>query len=162
MSNYGMSNYIVRTMADGTAITANGVEGKSASYLITGNTVAVGDILQLFARVDRTVDAAVTFIVNIYINTSDSLAGASLLATSTTTGTAQDTMDLGRIFIVKSSTNTQGLSNAQSTQLRYVVPTGAFTETNINWTVDQYLIIALTNNGAGQTVLAKGMLVLKY
>jgi hypothetical protein len=69
---------------------------------------------------------------------------------------------MGRLFIVKSATVTQGLSNTQSTALRYVVPTAAFTETNIDWTVNQYIIIALTNNGAGQTVLAKGMLILKY
>lgn len=149
-------------MADGTAITANGVEGKSASYLIQANTIVVGDILELFARVERSVSGAVTFVVNIYVNTSDSLIGANLLATYTTISNSISLVDLGRIFIVKSTTNTQGLSNTQSTQLRYVIPTGAFTETNIDWTQNQYIIVALTNNGAGQTVLAKGMLILKY
>lgn len=157
----GMSNYIVRTMTDGTAITSNGVEEKSSSYLITANTVAVGDILEMFVRTDRNVDGGVTYTVDIYINTSDSLTGASLLAMFTTSAT-QDNIDMGRLFIVKSATVTQGLSNTQSTALRYVVPTAAFTETNIDWTVNQYIIIALTNNGAGQTVLAKGMLILKY
>ena len=157
-----MSNYIVRSMADGTGITANGVEGKSASYLIAANTVAVGDILEMFARTDRSVDGGAIYTVDIYINTSDSLAGASLLAMYTTDSTARDNVDMGRWFIVKSSTVTQGCSNAQSTPARYVVPTVGFTETNIDWTVDQYVIIALTNNGAGQTVLAKGMLILKY
>lgn len=159
--SYGM-DYVVRTMADGTAITANGVEGKSASYLLSANSVTVGDILELFARIDRTVTGGVTFIVNIYVNTSDTLAGASLLSTYTTDATTRSSVDLGRFFIIKSSTVTQGLSNTQSTNLRYVVPTGAFTETNIDWTVDQYVMIALTNNGPGQTVLAKGMLILKY
>lgn len=162
MSNYGMSNYIVRVTADGADITANGVEGKSSSYLISGNTVTVGDILEMFARVDRSVDGGVTYITNIYVNTSDTLTGASLLASYTTDATARDNVDMGRWFIIKSSTVTQGCNNAQSTQLRYTTPTGAFTETNIDWTVDQYIIIALTNNGAGQTVLAKGMLILKY
>jgi len=159
--NYGMSDYVVRTMADGTAISTNGVETKSASYLISANSVVVGDILEMFARMNRSA-GAVTFTATIYINTSDTLAGASLLATYTTDATSRSSSDLGRFFVVKSSTITQGLNNTQSTNSRYIVPTGAFTETNIDWTVDQYVIIALTNNGAGQTVLAKGMLILKY
>ena len=162
MSNHGMSNYIVRSMVDGTAITSNATEEKSSSYLIAANTVAVGDILEMFARIDRSVDGGATYTVDIYINTSDSLAGANLLAMYTTDATVRDNVDMGRWFIVKSSTVTQGCSNAQSTQLRYVVPSVGFTETNIDWTQDQYVIIALTNNGAGQTVLAKGMLILKY
>lgn len=157
----GMSNYIVRTMADGTPVSSNATEQISASYLIAANTVSVGDFLELFARTDRTVDNNVTYTVDIYVNTSASLIGASLLAMFTTVAT-QDNIDMGRLFIVKSATVTQGLSNIQSTALRYVGPIAAFTETNINWTVDQYVIIALTNNGAGQTVLAKGMLILKY
>ena len=158
----GMSNYIVRTMADGTPVSSNATEQISASYLIAANTVSVGDFLELFARTDRTVDNNVTYTVDIYVNTSASLIGASLLAMCTTISATQDNIDMGRLFIVKSATVTQGLSNIQSTALRYVVLIAAFTETNINWTVDQYVIIALTNNGAGQTVLAKGMLILKY
>jgi hypothetical protein len=149
-------------MADGTAITSNATEEISSSYLIAANTVSVGDFLEMFARAERTVDNSVTYTVNVYSNTSASLAGANLLLTYTTDATARDIADIGRFFIVKSSTVTQGLSNTQSTLLRYVIPTAAFTETNIDWTVDQYVIIALTNNGAGQTVLAKGMLILKY
>lgn len=156
-----MSNYIVRTMADGTSVSSNATETLSSSYLISANTVAVGSFLQMYARVDRSVDNAVTYTVKIYANTSAALAGATLLAQYTTSA-AQDNVDMGRWFIVKSSTVTQVIDSAQSTVTRFVVPTGSFTEANIDWTVDQYFIISLTNNGSGQTVLAKGMLILKY
>lgn len=160
--SYGMSNYIVRTMADGTSVSSNATETLSSSYLISANTVAVGSFLEMYARVDRSVDNAVTYTVKIYANTSATLVGATLLAQNTTTTTAQDNIDMGRWLIVKSSTVTQVIDSAQSTVTRFVIPTGAFTEANIDWTVDQYFIISLTNNGSGQTVLAKGMLILKY
>lgn len=159
----GMSNYIVRSVADGTSITSNATEEISSSYLISANTVTVGSFLEMFTRISRTVDGGVTFTIKIYANTSVSLVGANLLATATTTNTAQDSVDFGRWLLVKSSTVTQLSSpNTQSTQLRYVIPTATFTEVNIDWTVDQYLIVTLTNNGAGQTILAKGMLILQY
>lgn len=157
-----MSNYIVRTMADGTAITSNATEEISASYLIAANTVSAGDFLELFARAERSIDNNVTFTAKIYVNTSASLIGANLLATYTTDSIMRDSVDYGRWFLVKSATVTQGFSNTQSTQLRYVVPGVTFTETNIDWTVNQYIIVTITNNGAGQTTLAKGMLILKY
>ena len=159
----GMSNYIVRTMADGTAISSNATEEISSSYLISANTVTVGSFLEMFGRVERSVDNAVTFTVKIYTNTSVSLIGATLLATYTTDSTSRDNVDFGRWLLVKSSTVTQlSTPNNESTQLRYFIPTTTFTEVNIDWTVDQYFIISLTNNGSGQTVLAKGMLILKY
>lgn len=158
----GMSNYIVRSVADGTSITSNATEEISSSYLISANTVTVGSFLEMFTRISRTVDGGVTFTIKIYANTSVSLVGANLLATATTDNVTRDSADIGRLFIVKSATNTQGMLNSQSTHLRYVVSSGAFTETNIDWTVNQYIIISLTNNGSGQTVLAKGMLILKY
>lgn len=158
----GMSNYIVRSVADGTSITSNATEEISSSYLISANTVTVGSFLEMFTRISKTVDGGVTYTIKIYANTSVSLVGANLLATATTDNVSRNSADIGRLFIVKSATNTQGMLNSQSTPLRYVVPSGAFTETNIDWTVNQYIIISLTNNGSGQTVLAKGMLILKY
>lgn len=163
MSNFGISNYITKITADGISVSSSATEEKSSSYLIPANVVIAGDILEMFCRTDRTVNGGATYTVKIYSNTSDTLIGAQLLATYTTAVTTAFSIDLGRIFVVKSSTVTQGLNNSQSNNLRYFAsPTTAFTETNIDWTVDQYIIVSLTNNGAGQTVLSKGMLILKY
>ena len=53
----GLHNYIVKETADGIAVNTL-VETITSSNLISANTVAVGDILTLFARVKRTTTTA--------------------------------------------------------------------------------------------------------
>jgi hypothetical protein len=157
----GLQNYIVKETADG--ITVNTlVETITSSNLISANTVAVGDILTLFARVKRTPTAPATFFTfKIYFNTSSSLSGATLIATNTLTGVNGNTVDFGRIFVVKSVTNTQGFNASTYTNFaRYQVAT-SLTDSNIDWTVDQYLIISIALSSASEVAKSSGCLLLK-
>lgn len=157
----GLQNYIVKETADGIAVNTL-VETITSSNLISANTVAVGDILTLFARVRRTTTiAAVIFSGKVYINTSSSLIGATLISTTTSANSAINLLDFGRIFVVKSATNTQGFNASTYTSFpRYITPTN-LTNSNIDWTVNQYLIISITLLSASEVAQSSGCLLLK-
>jgi hypothetical protein len=157
----GLHNYIVKETADGTTVNTL-VETITSSNLISANTVTVGDILTLFARVKRTPTTPITlFTTKVYLNTSSSLIGATLIATNTLTGANANTVDFGRIFVVKSATNTQGFNaSTYTTVARYNIPT-SLTNSNIDWTVGQYLIISITLLSASEVAKSSGCLLLK-
>jgi hypothetical protein len=157
----GLHNYIIKETVDG--ITVNTlVETITSSNLISANTVVVGDILTLFARVKRTTTTATLLTAKVYVNTSSSLTGATLLTTITSTNTAINGLDIGRIFVVKSATNTQGLSNTLIVPSRYAsISTFSLTNSNIDWTVNQYLIISITLLSALEVAKSSGCLLLK-
>ncbi len=157
----GLQNYIVKETTDGTIVNTL-VETITSSNLISANTVAVGDILTFFSRVKRTTTTAtVLFTAKVYLNTSSSLIGATLIATNTITGVNANTVDFGRIFVVKSATNTQGFNASTFTLIaRYSTPT-SLTNSNIDWTVNQYLLISITLLSALEVALSSGCLLLK-
>ena len=71
-------------------------------------------------------------------------------------------VDYGRIFIVKNATNTQGFSNILINQARYASFAGfSLTDSNIDWTVNQYLIISITLLSALEVAKSSGCLLLK-
>ena len=156
----GLQNYIVKETVDGIAVNTL-VETITSSNLISANTVAVGDILTFFARVKRTTTTATLFTAKVYVNTSSSLVGATLIATNTISGANANTLDFGRIFVVKSATNTQGFNASTYTLFaRYSTPT-SLTNSNIDWTVNQYLLISITLLSALEVAKSSGCLLLK-
>ena len=157
----GLQNYIVKETADGTTVNTL-VETITSSNLISANTVAVGDVLTLFARVKRITTTGTLFTFKVYFNTSSSLIGATLVATSTGSVVGVNLVDYGRIFIVKNATNTQGFSNILINQARYASFAGfSLTDSNIDWTVNQYLIISITLLSALEVAKSSGCLLLK-
>ena len=156
----GLQNYIVKETTDGTTVNTL-VETITSSNLISANTVVVGDILTLFARIKRTTTTVTLFTTKVYLNTSSSLIGATQISTNTVTATSVNTLDFGRIFVVKSATNTQGFNASTYTNFaRYQTPT-SLTNSNIDWTVDQYLIISITLSSALEVAKSSGCLLLK-
>jgi hypothetical protein len=77
----------------------------------------------------------------VYINTSDSISGATLLATLSI-GTGASGGQLTRTLVVIGSTNTQ-LNFSASTSALTDVATFSGGSVNINWAADQYLILAI-------------------
>jgi hypothetical protein len=153
----GLQNYIVKEVVDGTTVNT-AVETITSSNLISANTVAVGNILTLFAKVKRTSFLTSSWTIKVYFNTSSSLIGATLVAT--TTNTSAQLIEFGRIFVVKSATNTQGFNASTYTNFaRYNVSTN-LTNSIIDWTVNQYLIISITM-AASQVAFSSGCLLLK-
>jgi nitrogen fixation protein len=124
------------------------------SKLIDANKVATGDGLQIATKFTKPSGSAVNPTVRIYINTSASLSGATLLATYATTNLN------GRFFLVERTANVDGATTnfiaASSGALTdsATLSTTAPSDVSIDWTVNQYIIVAIQlGNAADSTSL---------
>ena len=139
-----------QTVTDGTAVTGTTVSTFTSSVLIPANTVTTGDILYVKTRVRKTGTAGI-LVTRMYVNTSAAIGG-SLVGTSGTSAATSLYFQYTRTLAVKSATNTETMAgngnvNADdNTSLTVAVSTS-----NINWTVDQYLVIAVQNGSTADT-----------
>jgi hypothetical protein len=125
-----------------TGTTANTIV---ASYLINAGTFEANDFLRFVIQTSQTVNTNVKTL-RVYANTSASLTGATLMATrllTSASGTA-----LGRDLVFKNSLTSQDISSTTNNHGDNENNTNVFvTSLNIDFTVNQYFIIAveLTN-----------------
>lgn len=133
-----------QTTTDGTAITGTTLSTATASLLIPANTVAVGDVLNFKTRLRKTGTAG-TVIIRVYFNTTG-IIGGSLVAASTTAASTSLFVQMSRTFAVKSATNTESYPSGIGATIDEGITGTAVTASNINWAVDQYLVIALQNS----------------
>lgn len=128
------------------------------SGLVKGNTFSTSatDTVRIEALLLKTgTGAACTH--RLYANTSPSLSGASLLAT-TGAGATTTFNSIVRNGIIKSSTSTEFFNTGT------VAPTddglsgaggaGGVTSVNVDWTVDQYIIQAAQNGVVGDSTVS--------
>lgn len=130
---------------------------KVVSVLITANTVTVGSIINFKCRLGKTGGNGFMGL-RIYANTADSIItpAPTLLMTSSTNNNNQTYQAIDRNAIVKSATVTQTLQAiATSVQNDAVIIQAPLSNSNIDWTVAQYLIFAIQNVSAlDSTVLS--------
>jgi hypothetical protein len=135
---------------DGTAVTGTTANTLTDSILIPANSVAVGDVITFRNRVRKTGTAGLLS-VRAYVNTSAAIGGANV-AISSNANTSRFSQ-MVRQLAVKSSTNTESFPVA-----------GVFTDdaqtgtvvvsSNIDWTVDQYLVISVQNTSAADSTVS--------
>ena len=147
-------NLIAQSTTDGTLVSATAVNTLSQSVLIPANTFTVGSIFQLFAVYRFTGTTAVK-VVRLYVNTSATLVGATLVGTNGATIIASSLYAIwGKIFVVKSAVNTEVGGTAGNTGLTIEGVATAVSSVNIDWTVNQYLIMALQINVADTGIVS--------
>jgi hypothetical protein len=114
------------------------------SQLIPANTFAAGDIVRLSYRGQKTNFNGGNSCF-IYINTSSTVSGATLLGTwATTANPRMEQMDR-KLYIKNVTTNTEMYNVTAPSAGEYTnTATSAFTNIAINWTIDQYIIFANT------------------
>ena len=118
------------------------------SGLIPANTFTIGDYLSLIAKCRKQfTNGNATF--RIYINTSNTLIGATLLATRTTTNTTISNVGLSRNLIIKSVSLTETVT--ASSNLATDLEAGGIAFLNIDWSVDQYLIFSVQLTSGADT-----------
>jgi hypothetical protein len=146
-----------------TSITGTTANTLTGSILIPAGTIVIqpGTTAELTARVIKTGVAGITTL-RIYVNTTDSLSGATLLATGAAATAADLFQQLKRtMFIGKNPINTKVLStttglysdNARSTSESSIV---------IDWTVPQYIILAVQNASTLDTSIGTGLILKIY
>jgi hypothetical protein len=124
------------------------------SKLIDANKVGTGDGLQIATKFTKPAGSAANPTVRLYINTAASLSGATLLATYATTNLN------GRFFLVERTANVDGATTnfiaATSGALTdsASLSTVAASDVSIDWTQNQYIIVAIQlGNAADSTTL---------
>lgn len=124
------------------------------SKLIDANKVETGDGIQFSTKFTKPSGSLANLTVRIYVNTTASLSGATLLATYLTTNLN------GRFFLVERTANVDGATTnfvaAGSSALTdsATVSVNVPSEITIDWTVDQYIIVAIQlGNAADSTTL---------
>jgi hypothetical protein len=137
------------TTTDGTAVTGTTTSTLTSSILIPANTVAVGDILNFRVRTRKTGTAG-THIIRAYVNTTSSVGG-SLVATSATVANTNTYAQISRVLAVKSSNNTEGFASAVGVFFDDTQTGTTVTSSNIDWTQNQYLIVAVQNASTADT-----------
>jgi hypothetical protein len=137
------------TTTDGTAVTGTTGSTPTSSVLIPANTIGAGDVLNFKVRVRKTGTAGTT-IIRVYFNTTG-VIGGSLVATSTTAASTSLFVQMSRTFAVKSATNTESYPSGIGATIDEGVTGTAVTASNIDWTVAQYLVIAIQNSNTGDS-----------
>jgi hypothetical protein len=126
------------------------------SQIIAANTYAVGDIIRLTFRTQKSTTSA-TMTVRVYINTANNLTGANLIATFSSVGLYGQ---IERRLFIKSATVTQSMLSTFGFQTDTGSTTG-ITNTNIDWTQTQYIILAAQQGIGTETTLVSGYLIEK-
>jgi len=135
-------------------VAANTVTGttsntKLSSLLIPANTFSVGDSFDVAFR-SNVNNTAAAYAQRIYLNTADSLSGAILIGLiSIPTGFRNNYML--RNLLIRSTTSTVHFANTVSTSTDYAAGGFALGSANIDWTVNQYLIVSVQPGNVAET-----------
>jgi hypothetical protein len=123
------------------------------SVLIPANTYTNNDSFSIVAQITKTVDAYTPFFV-IYVNTINSLVGASQLGT-VGLGSASRLGTITRNYFINGTT-TYSMSVTQNTATD-VTSTVAPASTTIDWTQNQYIIAAGRTSNALYALTCRGI-----
>lgn len=153
------AGYIIKDTVDSAAHTGTTANTLIKSYLIPANIFSAGDWFQQFLFVEKVGTAGSNFI-RTYVNTSASLTGATALTTLQNPPTTLN-YRLARWNSIKSATETLLNGPTGNITVRDTFANQPFTVSNINWTVDQYFIIAFQLVNSADTAYLKGMYLIK-
>jgi hypothetical protein len=147
-----------KDITDSAALTGTTAITLMKSVLITANTFTTNDIVKILNRAVRsTATGAATDYL--YINTTNSLTGATLV------GIAQGTFSffgMERTLYIKSATNSETINTgAGAAGSEVVAGTNGSSSLNINWTVNQYIIAAFQNAAVGNSTVMSSLIIQK-
>ena len=156
------SNYlqiVSKDITDSTALTGTTAITLMKSILIPANTYTTGDVVKILSRAIR--NTATGNANNLfYLNTTNTLTGATLLATQTS---ASIFFGLERSIYIKSATNSETIVPTTSSSGSEVgVSVLGVSNLNINWTVNQYIIAAFQNAAVGNSTVMSSLIIQKY
>lgn len=156
------SNYlqiVSKDITDSTALTGTTAITLMKSVLIPANTYTTGDVVKILNRVIRnyTVGTAINYF---YINTTNSLTGASLIATQS--GVFRF-YSMERNLYIKSTITTETLPftiSSNNDSGTAILTSGQ--NININWGVNQYIISAFQNAITSESTIMSSLIIQKY
>jgi hypothetical protein len=150
---------ISKDITNSAALTGSTAITLMKSILIPANTYATGDVVRILNRAIRST-ATGTATNHFYINTTNSLTGATLVATQSG---AFRFYALERNLLIKSTiiSETVDVSTVISSDI-LGVSTSANSDLNINWAVNQYIIAAFQNAAVGNSTIMSSLIIQKF
>lgn len=119
--------------------------------LIPANTFGAGDVIEIRSRAIKTVGNGTTTL-RTYVNTSNSLSGATLISTATGAGTILYLQSY-KTLIIRTATNSEVFIATSTVVTDETSATGTTTTTVSNdWTANQYIIFAIQNGNTANSV----------
>jgi len=146
------------TLTNSSTITGTTALTLIRSQLIPANTFTQGNIVTVRQRLRKT-GASGIFTGGIYVNTIDSVTGASQLGIFSTGGINQLSLQMKRELFIKSATSTETMWTNTSygnddTNLQLSVAS-----TNIDWTINQYIVFTCTPASATDSIIQSGYMI---
>lgn len=149
-------------LATGINVTGTTSMTKSTSVLIPANSITQTTVLEVISRAIRVSGTASTIFHQIYINTSDTLTGASLLGVfNSLTATNYISQGIRQVFI-DTSVNQLTVLNSGATTPTDFLNTGANTVLTYNPANNYYIIFAVQPFNTGDTTKIQFGLIKKY
>lgn len=142
-------------LVTGSNVTGTLTKTISASILIPANTLTATSVIEITWRAIRVSGTASTITVDAHINTTNSLSGATLLATINPM-TASNYISQGiRSIFCNTSSNQWTVLNSGATTGNDYLNTGANSVLTVNEASDNYLIFAIQLANTGDTGLVQ-------
>ena len=113
------------------------------SFLLPANSLDVGDLFYLLARTNRSAPQSANANIRYYVNTANSLSGATLIGTGPQMGSTARYGAFERTYAILNQTTNTNAFGATSLILTDIATTTILPSTlAVDWTADQYIIIA--------------------
>jgi hypothetical protein len=150
---------VSKDITDSTALTGTTAITLMKSILISANTYTTGDVVKILSRAIRST-ATGTAINYFYINTTNSLTGATLVSTQ---NGAFRFYAMERNLYIKSTIISETIDVATSISSdANVALTSANSNLNIDWSVNQYIIAAFQNAAVGNSTVMSSLIIQKF
>lgn len=138
-------------MVTGSNVTGTLTKTISASILIPANTLTATTVIEITWRAIRVSGTAGGITPDVYVNTSNSLSGATLLATIPTLTVSNYISQGIRSIFCNTSSNQWTVMNSGAVVGTDYVNTGANSVLTVNEASDNYIIFALQLANTGDT-----------
>jgi hypothetical protein len=113
------------------------------SFLLPGNSLDVGDLFYLVSRTNRPTSQSTNANIRYYVNTSNSLSGATLIGTGPQMSNTARYSAFERTYaILNQTTDTNAFGSTSLILTDISTTTIAFSTLAVDWSTDQYVIIA--------------------
>jgi hypothetical protein len=146
----------------GTNVTGVTAMTKSATITIPANTISAITVLELEARAIRVATLSGSIAFQVYLNTSDTLTGATLLGVFNSMTTSNWFTQARRSLFINPTINTLICVNTGTTVATDFTSTGANGSVTFNEAVTNYLIFAVQPSSSTTTAVVQYAFLKKY
>jgi hypothetical protein len=146
----------------GTNVTGVTAITKSATITIPANTISANTLLEIEARAIRVATATGSIAFSVYLNTSDSLTGATLMGTFQSITATQWYSQARRSLFINPATNNLQCLNTGATSPDDFVASGTLGSLTFNEAVTNYIIFAVQPSSTASTSAVQYAIAKRY